>query len=166
MAKSRPRVMKSAVMAIWVALVPACPAAFAAASAATAPPAQAQVKAEQAWARATVAQQKASAAFMRLTSKVDARVVEVRTPVAGVARIHEMKLEGGVMRMRALSQLELPAGRAIEMRPDGAHVMLMDLKRPLKEGETVPLTLVVDIGGRRVPVEVAVKVRAPDAMPD
>ncbi len=146
--------MKSAMTALWLA----CAAAVL--------PAQAQVTAEQAWARATVVQQRASAAFMRLTSSVDARVVEVRSPVAGVARIHEMKLDGGVMRMRALQQLELPAGKTVELRPDGAHVMLMDLKRPLKEGDTLPLTLVIDVAGRRSQIEVVVQVRAPDAMPD
>ena len=96
-----------------------------------------------AWARATVQGQKASGAFMQLTAKDKAQLVSVSSPVAGVAEVHEMKMNGDVMQMRAVQGgLELPAGKAVELKPGGYHVMLMDLKTPLVKDTTVPLTLV------------------------
>jgi copper(I)-binding protein len=95
------------------------------------------------WARATVPGQKATGAFMRLMSKDGARLVSVSTPVAVVAEVHEMKLEEGVMRMRAVpAGLELPAGKTVELKPGGYHLMLLDLKQPLPKESTIALTLV------------------------
>jgi hypothetical protein len=83
------------------------------------------------------------------------------SPVAGVVEIHEMKMEGTTMRMRAVPALELPAGKAVELKPGGYHVMLMDLKQPLKTGDTVSVSLVVEAaGGKRETVEVKAVVRA------
>lgn len=96
-----------------------------------------------AWVRATVPGQKATGAFMRLTSKDGARLVSASTPVAGVAEVHEMKVDEGVMRMRAVAGgLELPPGKEVELRPGGYHLMLMDLKQPLQKESTITLTLV------------------------
>ena len=81
---------------------------------------------------------------MQLTTTQDARLVEARSPVAGVVEIHEMAMDKDVMRMRAIPGLDLPAGKTVELKPGGYHVMLMDLKQQMKEGETVPLTLVVE----------------------
>jgi hypothetical protein len=67
--------------------------------------------------------------------------VGAATPVAGVAELHEMRMEGDVMRMRAVDKLDLPAGRTVELKPGGYHLMLMDLKQPLPQGSSVPLTL-------------------------
>lgn len=120
----------------------------------------AQVKVEEPWVRATVGSQTASGAFMTLTSSEDARLVEVRTPVAGIAEIHEMALENNVMRMRAIDGVALPAGKAIELRPGGYHLMLMDLKAPLKAGDTVALTLTIQsAAGKRETVDVSATVR-------
>ena len=94
------------------------------------------------WARATFAGQKASGAYMRLTAQAATRLVRVETPAAGVAEIHEMKMNGDVMQMRAVSGLELPAGTPVELKPGGYHVMLMGLKAPLVNGSSLPLTLV------------------------
>ena len=102
----------------------------------------APVAVDGAWARASVQGQKASGAFMRLTAPEATRLVRVESPVAGVAEVHEMKMEGDVMKMRALPGLDLPAGKAVELKPGGYHVMLMDLKAPLAKGASVPLTLV------------------------
>jgi copper(I)-binding protein len=101
----------------------------------------AQVKVEQAWARATVQGQKATGAFMKLTAAQATQLVAVSTPVAGVAEIHEMKMDGGVMKMRALPALDLPANQAVELKPGGYHLMLMDLKAPLNKDGSVALTL-------------------------
>ena len=95
-----------------------------------------------AWARATVQGQKATGAFMKITAKDNTQLVGVSSPVAGVAEIHEMKMDKDVMKMAALPHgLELPAGKAVELKPGGYHVMLMDLKAPLAKDSTVPLTL-------------------------
>ena len=101
----------------------------------------AQVKVDGAWARATVQGQKATGAFMKLTAPQATRLVAVSTPVAGVAEIHEMKMEGGVMKMRALPSLDLPAKQAVELKPGSYHLMLMDLKAPLMKDGSLALTL-------------------------
>ncbi|MCF8149490.1 MAG: copper chaperone PCu(A)C [Burkholderiaceae bacterium] len=108
-------------------------------------PAHAQVVVKDPWVRATVSQQKATGAFMQLTSPQDARLVEAKSPVAGVVEIHEMSMEKDVMRMRAMpGGLELPAGKTVELKSGGYHVMLMDLKQQVKEGSSVPMTLVFE----------------------
>ncbi|MDZ7861696.1 copper chaperone PCu(A)C [Acidovorax sp.] len=101
----------------------------------------ADVKVEGAWARASVPGQKGTGAFMKLTAPQGARLVSASSPAAGVTEVHEMKLDGDVMRMRAVPVLELPAGKPVELKPGGFHVMLLDLKAPLAKDSTVPLTL-------------------------
>ena len=128
----------------------------------TAPDQPVQVK--DAWVRATVPGQQGSGAFMTVIAKAATRLVGVTTSVAGVAEVHEMKMDGDVMRMRALPSLDLPAGKAVQLKPGGYHVMLMDLKQPLPKGSTVPLTLVFkDAKGveSRVDLNVAVATSAP-----
>ena len=106
--------------------------------------AQTTVKVEDAWVRGTVAAQKATGAFMRLTASINARLVAAESPVAGVTEIHEMAMDNNVMKMRAIKGLDLAAGRATELKPGGYHVMLMDLKQPVQAGQTVPITLVFE----------------------
>jgi copper(I)-binding protein len=101
----------------------------------------AQVKVEGGWARATVQGQKATGAFMKLTAPQATRLVAVSTPVAGVAEVHEMKMEGSVMQMRAIPALDLPANKVVELKPGSYHLMLMDLKAPLMKDSSVALTL-------------------------
>jgi copper(I)-binding protein len=111
--------------------------------------------------RGTVAQQQATGAFMQLTSAQGGRLVSAPSPVAGVVEIHEMAMDGNVMKMRAVPGLDLPAGKAVELKPGGYHVMLMDLKQQLKDGETVPVTLVVEgKDGKRETLEVKAPVKA------
>ncbi len=121
-----------------------------------------------AWARATVQGQKATGAFMKITAKDNTKLVSVSSPVAGVAEIHEMKMEKDVMKMAALPNgLDLPAGKAVELKPGGYHVMLMDLKAPLAKDTTVPLTLILqDAKGVKSNVELKLLVgMQPPAMP-
>lgn len=99
------------------------------------------VEIQGAWARATVQGQKATGAFMTLTAKEGGRLVGVASPVAAVAEVHEMAMEGDVMKMRAVAALELPAGKAVELKPGSYHIMLMDLKLPLQKDTAIPLTL-------------------------
>ncbi|PKO42398.1 MAG: hypothetical protein CVU30_10340 [Betaproteobacteria bacterium HGW-Betaproteobacteria-3] len=122
------------------------------------------VEVKDAWARASVQGQKASGAFMKITAKDGAQLVGVASPVAGVAEVHEMKMEGDVMKMRAAPALDLPAGKTVELKPGGYHVMLMDLKTPLLKDTQVPLTLVFkDAKGveSRLEVQVPVRTAAP-----
>jgi copper(I)-binding protein len=99
------------------------------------------VEVKDAWVRTTVQGQKGTGAFMKITAKEGTRLVGVSTPIAGVAEVHEMKLEGDVMRMRAVPGLDLPAGTTVELKPGGFHLMLMDLKTALPKDSTVPMTL-------------------------
>ena len=100
------------------------------------------IEVRDAWVRIAVTGQNASGAFMKITAKEGARLIAATSPVAGVAEIHEMKMEGTVMTMRALSGgLDLPAGKTVELKPGGYHLMLMDLKAPLVKDSPVPLTL-------------------------
>ena len=100
------------------------------------------VEVKDAWARATVQGQTASGAFMTLTAKADTTLVGATSSVAGVAAVHEMKMDGSVMQMRALTEgLRLPAGKAVALKPGNFHLMLMDLKVPLQKDTTIPVTL-------------------------
>lgn len=99
------------------------------------------VEVKDAWARAVMPGQKATGAFMKITAKEGATLVGVSSPAAGVTQLHEMKLEGSIMTMRPVPALDLPAGKTVELKPGGYHVMLMDLKAPLKKDSTLPLTL-------------------------
>ena len=122
--------------------------------------AQAQTTVKDPWVRGTVASQKASGAFMHITSTAGGKLVAASSPVAGVVEVHEMAMEGTVMKMRAVPALELPAGKTVELKPGGYHVMLMDLKQQLKTGETVPLTLTIEgKDGKRETVEVKAPVK-------
>ena len=130
-------------------------------------PALAQVAVTNAWVRGTVPGQKGTGAFMQLTSAADMTLIGVASPVAKIVEIHEMAVDGGMMRMRAVDKLALPAGKAIDLTPGGYHVMLMDLAQPLKEGDVVPVTLTfVDKAGKRITQEIKAPVRAlTEAMP-
>jgi copper(I)-binding protein len=118
-------------------------------------PALAQVTVTDAWVRGTVPGQKGTGAYMQLTSAADMTLIGVASPAAKVAEIHEMAQDGNMMRMRAVDQLALPAGKAVALKPGGYHVMLMDLAHPLKEGDVVPVTLTfADKAGKKVTQEI------------
>jgi copper(I)-binding protein len=106
--------------------------------------AQAQVEVTDAWVRATGKGQKATGVFMNLTAKKATRLVGVKTSLTPVAEVHEMKMEKNVMKMQAIKALDLPAGHAVALKPGGYHVMLMDLKAPLAEGEHAVITLLFE----------------------
>jgi periplasmic copper chaperone A len=124
----------------------------------------AQVNVSSAWARSTVPGQGGTGAFMTIVSKDGGKLVGAASAVAGVVELHEMAMENNVMKMRAIPALDLPAGREVELKPGGYHVMLLDLKRPLKVGEKVQIELRLETrDGKRVtqPVEVEVRSTAP-----
>ena len=97
-------------------------------------------KVEGAWVRSSVAGQSGTGAFMRLTASEPLQLVGASSPV-GTAEVHEMKMEGDVMRMRPVGKLDLSAGQPVDLKPGGYHIMLTDLKQPLAKDTTVPLTL-------------------------
>jgi periplasmic copper chaperone A len=120
----------------------------------------ADIEVKSAWVRGTVPAQMMSGAFMEITSKSGATLVGASTPVAEDAEVHEMRLEGGVMKMRAAPRLALPAGKAVTLKPGGYHIMLMGLKQQLKPGDTVPITLKTESANKKVDtVTVNAKVR-------
>ena len=116
------------------------PAAGPAPAASQAQPSQ-PIQVQGGWVRATVTGQKSTGAFMRITADHGAKLVGVLSPVAGVVEVHEMKMEGDIMRMRAVPVLDLPAGQTVQFKPGGYHVMLMDLKQSLPKDSYVPMTL-------------------------
>lgn len=131
-----------------------------AASIAISASASTQVTVSAPWVRATVPAQKSTGAFMRLQSASNARLVGVTTPIAERAEIHEMAMQGTTMKMQEVDGIDLPAGKAVNLASGGYHLMLVGLKRQVKDGETVPLTLVIETRGKQresVTVDVPVK---------
>jgi periplasmic copper chaperone A len=122
--------------------------------------AHAQVTVAGAWARGTVAGQGATGAYMTLEAQTATALVEAASPIAKVVEIHEMALDAGVMKMRALDRVDLPAGKIVELKPGGRHVMLMGLSRQLRDGDAFPLTLTfADRAGKRHRIDVTVSVK-------
>ncbi|MGA2549315.1 MAG: copper chaperone PCu(A)C [Burkholderiaceae bacterium] len=118
------------------------------------------------WARATVPGQAASGAFMEIRSPVAAVITGLSSPVAGVVQIHEMVANGDRMSMRPVARLTLPASTTVELRPNGMHVMLLDLRVPLSAGQHFPLTFEIsEPGGRKAQATVDVEVRALGSTP-
>lgn len=122
------------------------------------------VDVKAAWVRPTVAGQTGTGAFMQLMSRDGARLLGASSDVAGVVEIHEMAMEGNVMRMRPIRTLDLPPGGTVELKPGGHHMMLMDLKRPLAVGEKIKVELRLETRDKKLitqPIEVEVRPRAP-----
>ncbi len=116
---------------------------------------QAQVRIDEPWVRTTVAPQKTTGAYMTITSSHGGKLVAASSPLAASVEVHEMKMDGDMMRMRAIDALALPAGTRVELKPGAYHMMLLGLKAPVKAGDVVPITLVVeDAKGKRDSVDV------------
>lgn len=120
----------------------------------------AQVTVSDPWIRATVPAQKTAGAFMQLKSSQPVRLVAVSSPVAGRVEIHQMDMQGQTMRMHAIDGLDLPANQPVNLASGGYHIMMFDLKRQLKDGDQVPMTLsFVDAAHKRENVTVQVPVK-------
>lgn len=122
--------------------------------------AHAQVSVTAPWVRATVAAQKSTGAFMHVQSATPARLVGVRSPAAAKVELHKMTMTGDMMKMAPVASIELPAGKGVNLASGGYHIMLTGLKRQLKAGEVVELTLLVQGQDRKresVTVNVPVK---------
>ena len=100
------------------------------------------IKVEQAYTRSTVPGQMAAGGFMKIENKGAAdQLVSASSPVAGDVQLHEMAMEGNVMKMRQVKDITVPAGGAVELKPGGLHLMFMNIKAPLTAGESVPVKL-------------------------
>ena len=100
------------------------------------------VQIENAYTRATVPGQQAAGGFMKIENKGAAdQLVSASSPVAGEVQLHEMAMDGNVMKMRQVKDIAVPAGGAVELKPGGLHLMFMNIKAPLTAGETVPVKL-------------------------
>jgi copper(I)-binding protein len=122
--------------------------------------AQGAVTATDAWVRGTVPAQRSTGAFVTLQSTEDTRLVGVASPIAKSAEIHESEMANGTMRMKAVDFVALPAGKRIELKPGGYHVMLLGVVKPLGAGDSVPLTLTLeDPSGKRSTLDVEAAVR-------
>ena len=123
--------------------------------------ASAQTQVDDAWVRATVAGQQATGAFMTLTASTDSKLLGVQSPAAKIVQVHQSTMKNDVMSMQAVESVVLPAGKAVSFDPYGYHVMLIDLVAQVKEGDTVPLTLIVENAkGEKESIEVKAPVRA------
>jgi periplasmic copper chaperone A len=121
----------------------------------------ANVSVSDAWARATMPGQKVSGAYMQIQSDVDARLVSASSPAVPRVEVHEMRMDGDVMRMREVKAIDLPKGKTVSLEPGGFHIMLMNLAKPIAAGDVIPLTLVIEAGGKHQNVEVKAEARAP-----
>jgi copper(I)-binding protein len=110
------------------------------------------------WARATPGAVKIGGAYfeMRAAGGRGDRLIAVRSPVAGNAELHSHTTEGGVARMRRVDAIPIAGGKSVVLAPGGYHVMLMDLKQPLKEGDLLKLTLLFEKAGE-IEVEATVE---------
>ncbi|SFO22860.1 hypothetical protein SAMN05216330_102311 [Bradyrhizobium sp. Ghvi] len=107
----------------------------------------------QAWSRATPSGAKVAGGFLTIENKGAApdKLVGVSAEIAGKADVHEMTTENGVMKMRPLDKgLVVEPGKTVKLAPGGYHLMLQDLKGPLKQGEKVPVTLEFEKAGKVV----------------
>lgn len=120
----------------------------------------ANISVTDAWARATLPGQPVSGAYMQIKADADARLLSVSSPAIPRVEVHEMKMDGDVMRMREVKEIKLPKGQAVSLEPGGFHIMLMNLKQPIAAGDVIPLTLVVESGGKRQTVEVKAEARS------
>lgn len=108
-----------------------------------------EVTVSGAWASATAPGQEVAAMQFSITSKKEAQLVELSSPVAGAVEIHRMSHDNGVMKMHAIDSLPLPAGKAVDLEASGNHVMLLNLKKPLKAGESVPFSVTIQFADKR-----------------
>jgi copper(I)-binding protein len=140
--------MKSLIIVLFGAIAWCCAAASGS-----------EVTVSSPWVRATAPGQTVAGAYLKITSATTAYLVGGSSTAAKSVELHQMTLENNVMKMRPLARLELPAGTAVELKPGGYHLMLVDVVRPLAKGDSVAITLTVeDQNGRRRSVDVKAEV--------
>ncbi|HUO44698.1 MAG TPA: copper chaperone PCu(A)C [Burkholderiales bacterium] len=128
-------------------------------------PVYAGVTVSDAWIRATAPGQTSAAVYLQIKSDAAAKLVGASSPAAKTAQIHEMSMQGNVMKMRPIDALDLPAGKTVELKPGGYHVMLENIAKPLKKGATVPVTLTIE-GADKQRQSLEVKAEVREAQPE
>ena len=119
---------------------------------------------KEAWARATSPGQKTASVYLEIVSSADAMLIGAKCAVAKSAQMHAMRVDDGVIKMRAVQRIALPARKTVKLAPGGLHIMLAGVARPLVENETIPLELTIETsGGVTSKLGVQVEVRAADA---
>jgi len=120
------------------------------------------IRIDQAWARATPGGAKTGAIYLTLTNTGNApdTLIAVNTDAADKAELHEMKMQNNIMEMRPIPAITIAPGQSVTLAPNGYHIMLVGLKAPLKEGETVPLTLTFEHAGKQQAVASVTKLGA------
>jgi len=129
---------------------------------ATAAGAQPGPRVEDAWARPTVTGQAGGGGFLKITSPTADRLIAASAPVSKTVELHTMQMQGDVMQMRQVPAIDIPAGKTVELKPGGLHVMFIGLTQTLNDGATFPLTLRFEKAGE---VKVDVKVTTRPGMP-
>ena len=125
---------------------------------------QATVSVDNAWSRAQIAGRN-GAVFLTITGKgAGDRLLSASSPVATKVELHETTMDKDVMKMREVTMMPIEAGKTVTLAPGGLHIMLMNLKEPLKEGESVPLTLVFEKAGAVTTQALVAKAGAPTPM--
>lgn len=118
------------------------------------------INVSDAWGRATAPEQDSGSIQFSITSKKEAKLVAITSPLAGAVEIHGMTHENGKMKMRAVESIALSAGKAVDLGKHGNHVMLLNLKQPLKAGDSVPLTLTIEFADKhKATVDVKAEIR-------
>ena len=102
------------------------------------------------WVKTTVPGGSVSAAYMHIKSATALKLVKAESSFAGIVEIHDMKMNGGVMQMKALDSLDIPVGKTVELKPGGTHVMLMKVKEPIRKDDKVPLTLTFEGANKKL----------------
>lgn len=130
-----------------------------------APGFSASVKASQvvvvdAWTRVSMPGQRVGGVYMKIQANQNARLVGAASTAVPKVEVHEMKMDGSVMRMREVQAIYLPKGEIVSLEPGGLHIMLKDLKKPIAEGEIIPITLFVESDGKLEKLDVMVRARA------
>ena len=134
--------------------------------------AMAQTTVDDLWVRATVPGQASTGAFMTVTASTDSKLLAVQSPAAKIVQIHQSSMKDDVMSMKEVDSVALPAGKPVVMDTNSYHIMLIDLAGQVKEGDHVPLTLIVeDVQGVKTSISVDAPARAltlsdPDGMHD
>src|SRR5271168_2566159 len=124
-------------------------------TAGAAPAQSTDIEITNAWARATPGGAQTAAAYVTIEAPAGDRLTGVSTPAAQKADIHSMTMDNGVMKMRQVDDLDLPAGKPVILKPGGYHIMLTGLANPLEQGQSFPLPLnFAKAGAREVTVSV------------
>jgi len=120
-------------------------------------PAVAQPVVTDAWVRSMAPGATVSGAYLHIKSATPMKLVKAESPVAGLVELHNMTMKDGVMSMKAMEFVDIPANKAVDLKPGGMHVMLMKVAKPIAKGDKVPLTLTFEGADKK---NVVVKVEA------